>query len=467
MSFESHKQKMEAHQLNSVAVEMFRKNFETLTENKSCMISESTINPASGITSHESISNNTVREELLGETVLIKLNGGLGTSMGLQGVKSALEVKEGTSFLDAIVQQVQTLRKETGQNMKLLFMNSFSTSEETLSLLKKYEADGFADRSEVELMQNQIPKICQETLEPITWEKDPAQEWCPPGHADVYTALLGSGWLDRLIADGINYAFISNSDNLGATLDPHILTYIADENIPFLMEVTRRTEADSKGGHLAKRASDGQMLLREVAQCPDEDLDSFQDITKHQFFNTNNLWLHLPTLKKVLDEQGGVMDLPVILNSKTVDPRDKTSPKVYQLETAMGSAIECVPGASALDVPRSRFAPVKKTTDLLAIRSDAYEQNAQGQVQLAPARKGVPPMIKLSDEYKFVDSIANMGTPSLVEAELLKVSGKVQFSEGVVIKGKVEITNDFDQAFVVPAGIYENKTLLASELTAV
>ena len=387
--------------------------------------------------------------------------------MGLQGVKSALEVKEGTSFLDAIVQQVQNLREETGQNMKLLFMNSFSTSDETLSLLKKYEADGFADRAEVELMQNQIPKICQETLEPITWEKDPAQEWCPPGHADVYTALLGSGWLDRLIDEGINYAFISNSDNLGATLDPHILTYIADENIPFLMEVTRRTEADSKGGHLAERASDGQMLLREVAQCPDEDLKSFQNISKHQFFNTNNLWLHLPTLKKVLDEQGGVMELPVILNSKTVDPRDKTSPKVYQLETAMGSAIECFPGASALDVPRSRFAPVKKTTDLLAIRSDAYEQNAKGQVQLAPAREGVPPIIELSDEYKFVDSIADMGTPSLVGAESLTVSGQVQFSEGVVIKGKVEITNDIDQVFVVPAGVYEDQTLLASELAAV
>jgi UTP--glucose-1-phosphate uridylyltransferase len=225
------------------------------------------------------------------------------------------------------------------------------------------------------------------------------------------------------------------------------------------MEVTRRTAADRKGGHLAVRKSDGRLLLREVAQCPDSDVDAFQDIDRHQYFNTNSLWLRLDLLKEQLAADSGVLPLPMIRNNKTVDPRDKKSTPVVQLEIAMGAAIECFEGAAALDVPRSRFAPVKTTGDLVALRSDAYEVLDDGQVRLAAERDGVPPNIVLSDDYKLVDQLDPLGVPSLIRCRSLKISGPVHFNDGVVIEGDVEIRNTTPERMIVGAGIYKDQVI--------
>ena len=296
-------------------------------------------------------------KDLISRCVCIKLNGGLGTSMGLQKAKSLLKVKGEDTFLDLIVRQVKHLRSISGTPVRLLLMNSFSTSADTLAYLEKYAADGFADPAQVELMQNRVPKILADGLSPASCPEQPELEWCPPGHGDLYPALLGSGWLDRLLADGVKYAFVSNSDNLGAQLDMNFLRWFAESGAPFVMEVTRRTEADRKGGHLAVRKSDGQLILREVAQCPDEDIPEFQNISRHRYFNTNTLWIRLDALKEILDANGGVLPLPMIRNKKTLNPRDPESAPVYQLETAMGAGIECFPGARAVNVPRSRSSP--------------------------------------------------------------------------------------------------------------
>ena len=293
-------------------------------------------------------------------------------------------------------------------------------------------------------------------LKPVEWPIDPDQEWCPPGHGDLYPAMVGSGWLDRLLADGVKYAFVSNSDNLGAILDPALLAFFAGSCAPFMMEVTRRTAADKKGGHLAKRNADGRLLLREVAQCPDGDLDEFQNIDKHLYFNTNSLWLNLEKLKAQLSADSGVLPLPMIKNKKTVDPRDANSTPVFQLEIAMGSAIECFEGALAIEVPRSRFAPVKTTADLLALRSDAYEVLEDGTVKLREERNGVPPDISLSGEYKLVDALEPLGVPSLIKCDSLKISGLIAFEEGVVIEGDVAFENNNAERKTVPAGTYTN-----------
>jgi UDP-N-acetylglucosamine pyrophosphorylase len=284
-------------------------------------------------------------------------------------------------------------------------------------------------------------------------------EWCPPGHGDLYPALVGSGWLDRLLAEGVKYAFVSNSDNLGAILDPAILRHFADSGAPFLMEVTRRTAADRKGGHLAVRKSDGRLLLREVAQCPDADGDAFQDIDRHRYFNTNSLWLRLDLLKEQLAADSGVLPLPMNRNNKTVDPRDKKSTAVIQLEIAMGAAIECFAGSTAIEVPRSRFAPVKTTADLLALRSDAYEVLADGQVRLHASREGVPPVIFLSDEHKLVDQLEALGVPSLIHCNSLKINGLIGISAGVVIEGDVDIKNASPDRKILKAGIYKDQVI--------
>jgi UDP-N-acetylglucosamine pyrophosphorylase len=458
-SFAPFEKKMAAAGMGDAVIRAFRRNYEALVRNETGMIPESSLDPAENIASFDSIAGLEADSALLAQAVVIKLNGGLGTGMGLQAPKSLLPVREGVNFLDLMVRQIKELRATSGANIRLLLMNSFSTSADTLAHLQRYREDGFADASEVELMQNQIPKINAATLEPIEWPADPDLEWCPPGHGDLFPALVGSGWLDRLLADGVRYAFVSNSDNLGAILDPGLLRYFADSGAPFLMEVTRRTAADRKGGHLAVRKADGRLLLREVAQCPDTDSDAFQDIERHRYFNTNSLWLRLDLLKAQLAADAGVLPLPMIRNRKTVDPRDKNSPEVYQLETAMGAAIECFEGSLAIDVPRSRFAPVKTTADLLALRSDAYEILANGQVRLRPERDGVPPAVILSDDYKLVDQLAPLGVPGLLECSSLKVSGKLAFEHGVVFKGDVEITNTGDTLKTLSAGVYQNQRI--------
>ncbi len=446
---------MRAAGVMEAAIGAFRHNYEALCREETGLIPEEAIRPAEGLAVFEPGSAE-FDPALLAQTVVIKLNGGLGTSMGLQKVKSVLEVRPGVAFLDLIVRQVKSLREASGSPVRLLLMNSFSTSDDTLGYLGKYAADGFGEASEVELMQNQVPKIDEATLAPAEWPENPTMEWCPPGHGDLYPALVGSGWLDRLLASGVKYAFVSNSDNLGAVLEPGLLKHFADSGAPFLMEVTRRTPADRKGGHLAVRRDNLRLLLREVAQCPDGDLDAFQDIDRHQYFNTNSIWLRLDVLKEQLVRDGGVLPLPMIRNRKTVDPRDKTSTPVIQLEVAMGAAIECFEGAQAIEVPRSRFAPVKSTADLFALRSDAYSVGEDGRVELIPARHGVPPVVKLDDSYKLVDAIENLGTPSLAACEEVTVEGPVVFADGVVLKGKVAFRVADDAPKTVTTGVYEN-----------
>merc|ERR1719356_1580093 len=210
-------------------------------------------------------------------------------------------------------------------------------------------------------------------------------------------------------------------------MDLKILSYFAQSKAPFMMEVATRTDADKKGGH----------LLRESAQCPEADEKAFQDTSKYKFFNTNNLWVDLVAPKDQFKKHQGALPLPVMKNSKTVDPRDKASTKVLQLETAMGAAIECFPGATALVIPRTRFAPDKTTNDLFALRSDAYTLTPDCRIVLSESRKGVPPNIKLDGIYKFTDAMEKLipeGPPSLIECEKLTVEGPMTFASGVVIK---------------------------------
>lgn len=451
------RKKMETAGVCEPAIKGFERAYNLLSNGTSFDIPESDLNPATEIPDYAEIEAVQPNHDLLSETVVIKLNGGLGTGMGLQKAKSLLEVKEQKTFLDLIVKQIRSLREETGNEVRFLLMNSFSTSKDTLKALAPYEE--FAQAESVEMMQNQSPKILQDSLLPAESAENPQLDWCPPGHGDLYTALQGSGWLDKLLDQGVKYAFVSNSDNLGAVLDEQLLTYFAKTDAPFLMEVTRRTSADSKGGHLAVRKEDNQLLLREVAQCPDEDLNDFQNIDKHQFFNTNNLWVRLDSLKKVMEEQGGILPLPVITNKKTLNPRDGDSPPVYQLEIAMGAAIECFKGAQAVCVPRTRFAPVKTTADLLNLRSDAYEIHDDGRVMLKEERNGKPPLVKLSKNFKFVDQMESLGVPSLIKANSFKVDGNIQLESEVVIEGDVSIENEGEETFIVESETYKNQNL--------
>jgi UTP--glucose-1-phosphate uridylyltransferase len=430
--------KMRADGLPEDAVETFALYEAKLREGETGVLPESEIEPLDDLPDAAELPD--ADGSALGKAVVLKLNGGLGTSMGMTKAKSLLEVKEGLSFLDIIVRQVMHLReRHAGAALPLLFMNSFATRDDTLAALRRYPDLQVGDLP-LDFMQGRVPKLLEDGFEPVEWKADPSLEWAPPGHGDVYSSLRTSGMLERLLDEGYRYLFLSNSDNLGAVLEPRILEWFAREGFPFLSESTDRTESDRKGGHLARRRDDGRLVLRETAQTPDEDVESFEDISRHRYFNCNNIWVDLEALDRTLDERDGVLGLPMIVNRKTVDPGDSSSPAVVQLETAMGAAVGVFEGAAAIRVPRARFAPVKKTDDLLVVRSDAYALAEDFTVRLARERA---PVVSLdSDYYKLLRDFEQRfsgGAPSLVDCERLTVEGDVTFGRGVKVRGEVTV----------------------------
>jgi len=454
-----YEKKMKAEGLNDAAIGAFKYNLGVLTSGANLMIPESDIQPVDELPDYDKLTDTDAA--LLAETVMVKLNGGLGTGMGLEKAKSLLNLKDGMTFLDFIAKQVIDMREANGMKIAFVLMNSFATSADTLAHLETYGDKIATDNLSLEFQQNKAPKVTADGLKPAEWPSKPECEWCPPGHGDLYPALLGTNTLNMLLEKGYKYMFVSNSDNLGATMDLKLLTWFKTSGAPFAMECAARTDADKKGGHLAKKA-DGSLLLRESAQCPDEDEAEFQNVAKYKYFNTNNLWVNLEALKKTMDENNGVLPLPVIKNSKTVDPRDKKSTKVLQLETAMGAAIASFPGAKAILIPRTRFAPVKTTNDMLALMSDAYEVTSDFRMTLAGACDGVPPNIKLDGAYKFVDDLLTLvpnGPPSLIACTKLTIEGKMSFAAGVVFKGAVKVVNKADESKELAAGTYTDTTV--------
>ena len=436
--------KMRAGGLGSATIDTFLAAVEKVAAGERGQVRESTIEPVAELPALGSLpAAGGGAGELLNQLAVIKLNGGLGTSMGLERVKSLIPVKGGDTFLDFIAKQILHLRTTSGApRLAFYLMNSFSTQVDSLEHLKQYPDLGID--GELDFLQSKVPKLDAQTLLPVNWPAAPDLEWCPPGHGDLYPSLLGSGLLNKLLARGIKYLFVSNSDNLGATVDLRLLNHFATSGNSFLMEVATRTAADRKGGHLARRRADGRLLLRESAQCPAADEAQFQDITRHRFFNTNNLWIRLDHLQAELQQRGGVLPLALITNAKTVDPRNPALPKVIQIESAMGAAIECFTRTGAVVVPRSRFAPVKSTSDLLALRSDAYRLTEDYLLVLDESRHGQPPVIDLDGKhYKLLadfEAAFPHGAPSLVQCDSLKVTGKMVFPANLVLRGNVEFS---------------------------
>ncbi len=335
--------------------------------------------------------------------------------------------------------------------LPLVFMDSFRTRDDTLAALAPY-ADLAVDGLDLDFLQNSEPKLLASDLTPVEWPADPTLEWCPPGHGDLYTALEASGVLDRLLELGYRYASVSNSDNLGAAPDATIAGWFAASGAPYAAEICRRTAADRKGGHLAIRKADRQLILRDTAQTAAEEMHYFTDEHRHPYFHTNNLWFDLAVLSRTLKERKSVLGLPLIKNVKTVDPADSSSPEVIQIESAMGAAVEVFEGATAIGVGRDRFLPVKTTSDLLLLRSDVYEVGTDGRLTKVadPA-----PLVDLdSAYYKTIGAFEQRfrdGAPSLRKARSLAVKGDWTFEPGVSVVGAGQLT-DQGSPQTVPSG---------------
>ncbi|KAI9463620.1 UDPGP-domain-containing protein [Lactarius psammicola] len=395
----------------------------------------------------------------LNKLAVLKVNGGLGTSMGMTGAKSALEVKDDMTFLDLTVRQIEHLNTTERVDVPLILMTSFNTHEDTLRIIKKYANQQLRITT---FNQSRYPRIFKETLLPCPKNaNDDKKNWYPPGHGDLYNALLHSGVLDQLIAEGKEYLFVSNSDNLGAVVDQRILQHMIDSGAEFIMEVTDKTKADIKGGTIVDY--EGSIRLLEVAQVPSEHMEDFKSVRKFKIFNTNNIWINLRALKRVMETEA--MDLEIIINPKQTDDGQA----VIQLETAAGAAIKHFKGAHGVNVPRSRFLPVKSCSDLLLIKSDIYSLE-HGQLVINPSRMFEnTPVIKLGDHFKKIQQFQKRfkKIPTIIELDHLTVTGDVYFGRNVTLRGTVIVVANEGQRIDIPDGCILENRLLSGNLNMI
>ncbi|CRL02520.1 CLUMA_CG015129, isoform B [Clunio marinus] len=403
-------------------------------------------------------SNNEEIRAMLNKLVVVKLNGGLGTSMGCHGPKSVIPVRNDLTFLDLTVQQIENLNKTYGANVPLVLMNSFNTDEDTEKIVRKYT--GFQVNI-YSFNQSCFPRISRDSLLPVARRYEVAdnmEAWYPPGHGDFYESFQNSGLLKQFIKEGREYLFLSNIDNLGATIDFKILDRLLGKSQDgvcheFVMEVTDKTRADVKGGTLIQY--ENKLRLLEIAQVPNEHVDDFKSVKTFKFFNTNNIWAKLDAIERVLNENR--MNMEIIVNNKTLE----NGLRVIQLETAVGAAMKVFENAIGINVPRSRFLPVKKTSDLLLVMSNLYSLK-NGSLIMSPQRMfPTTPLVKLGDNHfskvkEFLGRFANI--PDIIELDHLTVSGDVTFGRGVSLRGTVIIiANHGDRIDIPPGAILENK----------
>ncbi|WP_018142997.1 UTP--glucose-1-phosphate uridylyltransferase [Alloscardovia criceti] len=448
-------QRMRDEGMSDTAIAQFERMYKVWQADEVGWMRESDVTPLTNIVSvadfHDTMSTRTARTAL-SKTAIIKLNGGLGTSMGLDGPKSLLPVRRHKArqmrFLDIILGQVVSMRDQHKVSLPLVLMNSFRTSKESLTAVhrnRRFHQDDIP----LEIIQHREPKIVLHTGNPAEYPADRDLEWCPPGHGDIYSTLWESGVLDDLQEHGIEYIFISNSDNLGARPSSIIAGYFAQSKSDFMVEVSRKTPADRKGGHFVIDNATDRLTLREMSQVHPDDKDIAMDEQIHPFFNTNNIWIRISALKKVLKKYNGILPLPVIRNNKTVDPTNSSSPRVVQLETAMGAAISLFDNACCIEVNRSRFLPVKTTEDLFILRSDRFHLTDSYEMEDG---NYIFPNISLDQRYyKNIHDFNERfpyGVPSLAAAASVTIEGDWTFGRDTHCYGHAHLEDTNDPSYV-------------------
>ncbi|MBI4966455.1 MAG: UTP--glucose-1-phosphate uridylyltransferase [Desulfomonile tiedjei] len=382
-------------------------------------------------------------EKLLNKVAVIKLNGGRSTTMGTRVPKGILEAKNGRSYLEIIIGQIASIRRKWRVDVPLVLMNSFFTHGPTMEIVNRHNI------SALTFVQNQVPRLVEDTLAPLETGTD--EDWVPPGHGDVYESLRTTGLLRNLRERGCRWAFISNLDNLAACLEPWIIGLLDRHEIEFLLEVTDRTPADRKGGTLVVK--NGRLDLLEIAQVAPAERDDFMDIDRFRVFNTNNVWVDLEALDRVLQERS--LNLPIIQNHKSID-----GIRVVQLETAMGAAIGSFPRSRGLRVGRDRFFPTKKVSDLFVLQSDVCILDSMSRLQrnpLRPASLPLVPKVYFGDDFlvsphKLGERFEDPASVSMVLASSLEVRGPAYFERDVRIEGEVKIDARTGKNCRIPRG---------------
>ena len=412
--------------------------------------------PEDMIKSYETLNKPTTNiKEILDKLVVVKLNGGLYNVMGCTGPRCVITVRNEFTFLDMHVQQVEKLNNKYGCEIPIVLMNSFNNHEETQKVFRKYT------HVNVPLYcfkQSQYPQIFKESFRtvPRSMSEEDKESWYPPGHGDFYQSFYNSGLLQKFIDDGKEYLFVSNIDNLGATIDLSILNYLlsqsCEQRSEFVMEVTDKTKADVIGGTLIKYKE--KLRLLEISQVPKDYVEDFKAVSKFRIFNTNNLWVQLPAIKNLVESH--MLCMEIITNNTQINNGDK----IIELSTAIGAAVKCFNHSIGVNVPRSRFLPVKTCSDLLLVMSNLYNMSNGTLLMSSQRQFSTTPFVKLGNYFKKVKEFLKRfdGIPDIIDLDHLTVAGDVTFGRGIVLRGTVIIIANHGERIDIPSGtILENK----------
>lgn len=411
------------------------------------------------VVDYKDIQGNETKTDNLSKLAVLKLNGGLGTSMGCVGPKSVIEVRDGKSFLDLSVRQIEHLNRQYSTDVPFILMNSFNTDEDTETIIKKYQGHNINIKT---FNQSRFPRVYKDSLLPVPKDFDDSiDSWYPPGHGDLFESIHNSGVLDELIEQGKEVLFISNVDNLGAVVDVNILEHMLESKSEYIMELTDKTRADVKGGTIIDY--DGSVRLLEIAQVPKEHVEEFKSIKKFKYFNTNNLWINLKAIKRVVEDNE--LSMEIIPNFKSIKVKG-LDVDVLQLETAVGAAIRHFKGCHGVNVPRRRFLPVKTCSDLFLVKSDLYSLT-RGLLEISPARYGDAPLVKLGGHYKKVSDFQKRipYIPYIVELDHLTITGNVTLGKNVTLKGTVIIVCEEGKKIEIPNGSELENVVITGSLS--
>ncbi|XP_052192369.1 UTP--glucose-1-phosphate uridylyltransferase-like isoform X2 [Diospyros lotus] len=372
-------------------------------------------------------------KKFLDKLVVLKLNSGLGTEIGFDGPKSVIEICNGQTFLDLIVNQIESINSKHECNIPLILLNSIRTHDATLKVVEKYSKRNI-----------DINTLCERQSHPVN--KQDSKNELDFDHQELFLSLKNSGTLDALLLQGKEYILVVKSDNFGAVIDSKILNHLIQNRIQYCMEVIPNISSDFEGSIL--HSHEGEFQLSDIAQMPQK-----HSLEKFKLLDTGNLWMNLKAVKRLFETDAlTVESYPV---SKKV-----SDDEILLQDRRATSAMRFFHRTIGVNVPQSRFQPLMATSDLLLVQSDLYTY-AEGILTRNNARvKPANPSIELGREFEKLSNFRSRfkSIPSIIELDSLKVTGDVWFGAGITLKGKVTITAKQGMKLEIPDGVVlENK----------
>ncbi|KAL3622381.1 hypothetical protein CASFOL_033792 [Castilleja foliolosa] len=355
-------------------------------------------------------------KQLFDKLVVLKVNGSLGTNIGFNGPKCAMEISGGLSCLDLIINQIEALNAKYGCNIPLLLVNASIAHAGILKVLEKH-----LNKNIHSVPQNHYHQEYDvNSVPPSGKGRDNNDEMNSVNLAEIFLPLMKSGKLDVLLSQGKEYILLLSDDNLAHVIDPmvlEILNHLIQNNIKFCLEVMPKSSEFEKSNFPVN----------------EEDIPILTPRKNWKFIDT--MWMDINSIESLVERRAVKGHLTIA---------------------------ELFDQYFALSVPKSRYLPVKATSDLFLLQSDLYT-STEGTLTRNPARENsVDPSIELGPAFENVNDFRRRfkSIPSVIGLDSLKVNGDVWFGTDITLKGKVSIHAGLYMKIVIPDGtVLENKII--------